>query len=205
MQIRQSLLEGDSNVFLDKYDRYQLSRIAKSYIASLLKHAPEFTAITNQWVNSYKRLVPGYETPIYVAWGRMNRSALIRIPAPHEPDKEIEISMEFRCLDSACNPYFAFSVMLAAGLEGIEKEYKLASPIEENLFEMTEKERKERGTRTLPQSLSEAIKLTENSELVRKCLGEHAFASFIKNKKSEWDGYQTQVTDYELKTYLPTL
>ena len=204
MHVHQSLFKGERNAFFDKNDEYHLSKIGKSYMAGLLKHAPEITAITCQWVNSYKRLIPGYEAPCYISWARRNRSDLIRIPQ-YEPGKEYATRLEYRSPDPACNPYLVFAVMLAAGLEGIEKGYELPAPVEENVFEMAEDERQRRGIETLPGSLSEAILLTEDSELVRKALGDHLFNSFIKNKKIEWDLYRTQVTDYELKRYLPIL
>ena len=204
MHTHQSLFRGDRNAFFEKDDEYHLSKIAKYYIAGLLKHAPEITAVTNQWINSYKRLVPGYEAPVYLSWARRNRSDLIRIPE-YRPGREKSTRIEFRAPDPACNPYLAFSVMLAAGLEGIEKKYEVPEPIEENVYEMTEEERQKRSIGTLPASLLEAILLTEKSELVRKALGEHVFAAFIKNKKIEWDQYRTQVTDYELNKYLPIL
>ena len=204
MHVHQSLFKGDRNAFFDKNDEYHLSKTAKCYIAGLLKHAPEITAVANQWVNSYKRLVPGYEAPVYLSWARRNRSDLIRIPE-YRPGREKATRVEFRSPDPACNPYLAFSVMLAAGLEGIEKEYQIPDAVEGNVYAMTEEERRERGIGTLPASLWEAILLTENSEVVRKALGDHVFNAFIQNKKIEWDQYSTQVTDYELKKYLPIL
>ena len=204
MHVHQSLFKGERNAFFDKKDDYHLSKIGKGYMAGLLKHAPEITAITNQWVNSYKRLIPGYEAPCYISWARRNRSDLIRIPQ-YEPGKEYATRLEYRSPDPACNPYLVFAVMLAAGLEGIEKGYKLPAPVEENVFEMAEDERQRRGIETLPGSLFEAILIIEDSELVRKALGDHLFNSFIKNKKIEWDLYRTQVTDFELKRYLPIL
>jgi glutamine synthetase len=204
MHVHQSLFKGDRNAFFDKADEYHLSKIGKCYLAGLLNHAPEITAITSQWVNSYKRLIPGYEAPVYISWARRNRSDLVRIPE-YQPGKENATRVEFRSPDPACNPYLAFSVMLAAGLEGIEKEYEMPDPVEENVFEMGEEERARRGIGTLPGNLLEAIELTEGSELVRKALGDHVFYTFIKNKKIEWDLYRTQVTDYELKRYLPIL
>jgi glutamine synthetase len=204
MHVHQSLFNGERNGFFDSEDTYSLSKTAKHYIAGLLKHAPEITAITNQWVNSYKRLVPGYEAPVYLSWARRNRADLVRVPE-YKPGKENSTRVEFRSPDPACNPYLAFAVMLAAGLEGIEKEYEIPDPIEENVYEMSEEERRRRGINTLPGSLWEAILLTEHSEVVRKALGEHVFHTFIKNKKIEWDNYRTQVTDYELKKYLPIL
>jgi glutamine synthetase len=204
MHVHQSLFKGDRNAFFDKNDQYNLSKIAKHYIAGLLKHAPAITAVTNQWINSYKRLVPGYEAPVYLSWARRNRSDLIRVPE-YRPGKENSTRVELRSPDPACNPYLAFSVILAAGLEGIEKEYAVPDPIEENVYAMTEEERQKRGIDTLPASLLEAIQLTEKSELVRKALGDHVFDAFIANKKIEWDQYRTQVSEYELKKYLPIL
>ena len=204
MHTHQSLFKGGKNAFFDKNDKYHLSKVGKHYIAGLLRHAPEITAITNQWINSYKRLVPGYEAPVYLSWAERNRSDLIRIPV-YKPGKENATRIEFRSPDPACNPYLAFALMLAAGLEGIEKEYKLPEPIEENVFEMGETERNRRGIKTLPGNLHEALLLTEKSELVRKALGDHIFFSFIKNKKIEWDRYRIHVTDYELDKYLPIL
>ncbi len=204
MHVHLSLFNGDSNAFFDKGDEYYLSRTAKRFIAGLLKHAPEITAVTNQWVNSYKRLVAGYEAPVYLSWARRNRSDLIRVPE-YRPGREKSTRIEFRSPDPACNPYLAFSVILAAGLEGIEKEYEVPDPVEENVYDMTEEERQKRGIGTLPASLLEAILLTDKSELVRKALGDHIFKALIKNKKIEWDHYRAQVTDYELKNYLPIL
>ncbi len=204
MHVHQSLFKGDRNAFFDRDDEYYLSKMAKCFIAGLLKHAPEITAVNNQWVNSYKRLVPGYEAPVYLSWARRNRSDLVRVPE-YRPGREKSTRIEFRSPDPACNPYLAFSVMLAAGLEGIEKQYEVPDPVEENVYEMTEEERQKRGIGTLPAGLLEAILLTEKSELVAKALGEHVFSAFIQNKKIEWDRYRTQVTDYELKKYLPIL
>jgi len=204
MHVHQSLFKGERNAFFDKDDDYHLSRIARSYIAGLLAHAPEITAVTNQWVNSYKRLVPGYEAPVYLSWARRNRSDLIRVPE-YRPGREKATRIEYRSPDPACNPYLAFSVMLAAGLEGIEKGLEPPKPVEENVYEMTEQEREKRGIGALPASLLEAILLTEKSEVVRKALGEHVFEAFIQNKKIEWNQYRAQVTEYELKKYLPIL
>ncbi len=204
MHVHQSLFKGERNAFFDKNDAYHLSKTAKYYIAGLLKHAPEITSITSQWVNSYKRLVAGYEAPVYLSWARRNRSDLVRVPE-YRPGREKATRVEFRSPDPACNPYLAFSVMLAAGLEGIEKEYEVPEPVEENVYEMTEEQRQKKGIDTLPASLSEAIQLTEKSDLVRKALGDHVFSAFIQNKKIEWDQYRTQVTEYELKKYLPIL
>ena len=204
MHVHQSLFRGDKNAFHTEDNEYHLTEEARKYIAGLLKHAPEITAVCNQWVNSYKRLVPGYEAPVYLSWARRNRSDLIRVPE-YKPHRERATRVEFRSPDPACNPYLAFSVMLAAGLEGIEKSYEVPEPVEENVYEMTEAEREKRGIGTLPSSLWDAIKLTEQSELVRKALGDHVFNAFITNKKIEWDQYRTQVTDFELLRYLPVL
>jgi len=204
MHVHQSLFKGEHNAFFDKNDSYHLSKIARGYIAGLLARAPEITAVTNQWVNSYKRLVPGYEAPVYLSWARRNRSDLIRVPE-YRPGREKATRIEFRSPDPACNPYLAFSVMLAAGLEGIEKGLEPPPPVEENVYEMTAEERQKRGITTLPASLLEAILLAEKSEIVRQALGEHVFEAFIQNKKIEWDQYRAQVTEYELKKYLPIL
>jgi glutamine synthetase len=204
MHVHQSLFRGERNAFFDAKDSYHLSKEARCYVAGLLKYAPEITAVTNQWINSYKRLVPGYEAPVYLSWARRNRSDLIRVPE-YRPGREKATRIEFRSPDPACNPYLAFSVMLAAGLDGIEKGLQPPKPVEENVYEMTKEEKQSRGIGTLPASLLEAIMLAEKSEVVRKALGEHVFNAFIKNKKIEWDQYKAQVTDYELKKYLPIL
>ena len=204
MHTNQSLFKGDRNVFFSPDDPYHLSPIAKAYIAGLMRHARELTLITNQWVNSYKRLVPGYEAPVYITWARRNRSDLVRVPEC-KPGKDMATRIEYRAPDPACNPYLAFAVMLAAGLEGIEREYPLPEPTEENVFEMTDDERRERGIALLPGSLHEAIQAAEESELVRRCLGDHVFESLIKNKKIEWEAYRTHVTDFERERYLSIL
>ena len=204
MHCHQSLFKGENNSFFDKTDPYHLSDVARYYIAGLLKYAPEFCAISNQWVNSYKRLVPGYEAPVYLSWARRNRSDLIRVPE-YRPGKETSTRIELRSPDPACNPYLTFAVMLAAGLEGVEKKYQPPAPIEENVYEMSEEVRRQRGIATLPGSLDEAIKLFEKSDLMRKTLGEHVFNAFIENKKIEWNKYSVQVTDWERERYLPIL
>ena len=202
MHTHQSLFKDGHNAFFDPNGQYNLSDTARSYIAGLLKHAPEFTSITNQLINSYKRLVPGYEAPVYLSWARRNRADLIRVPG-YKPGKETATRVELRSPDPACNPYLAFSVMLAAGLEGIEKGYECPEPVEENVYVMGLEERTRRGIGTLPSTLFEAIQLTQQSELVRKALGDHVFNAFIQNKLIEWDDYKTQVTEFELKRYLP--
>jgi len=204
MHTHQSLFKGSKNAFFDPKDEMHLSAEARGYIAGLLRHAPELTLVCNQWVNSYKRLVPGYEAPVYISWARRNRSDMIRVP-DYKPGREMATRIEFRSPDPACNPYLAFAVMLAAGLEGIEKKYELPSPVERNVYEMTAAEREELNIGTLPGSLGQAIELAENSDLVRKALGDHVFENLIENKKIEWDNYRSMVTGYELERYLPVL
>jgi glutamine synthetase len=204
MHTHQSLFKGSRNAFYDRKDKYHLSKVAKGYIAGLLKHASEITSVCNQWVNSYKRLVPGYEAPVNVAWARRNRSALVRVPM-YKPGKEQATRIELRSPDPSCNPYLAFSVMLAAGLEGIEKGYKLSDPVEQDIFHMSDKEKKKVGISSLPGSLAKAIEITEKSEVVRRALGNHVFNNFIDSKKIEWDEYRTHVHPYELGKYLSIL
>ncbi|MCG2713358.1 MAG: glutamine synthetase family protein [Candidatus Omnitrophica bacterium] len=204
MHVHQSLFSGDKNAFFSKDNGDHLSDTAKKFIAGQLKHAREMSAIFAQWVNSYKRLVPGYEAPVYIAWSKRNRSALIRVPVYH-PGKEKATRAELRCPDPACNPYLTFAVMLHAGLEGIEKSYKLPEPMEKNLYHLSGEERKELGIGSLPDSLGEAVLIAEQSELVKKALGEHVFGRFIELKKKEWEDYRIQLTKYELEKLLPIL
>ncbi len=204
MHTHQSLFNGDSNAFFSKSDKYNLSDAAKKFIAGQLKHAKEMSAVFAQWVNSYKRLVPGYEAPVYIAWSKRNRSALIRVPVYH-PGKEKATRAELRCPDPACNPYLTFAVMLQAGLEGIEKGYKLPEPMEKNLYHLSSEERKELGIDSLPDSLGEAVLVAEQSKLVKQALGEHVFSRFIELKKKEWEDYRIQLTKYELDNLLPIL
>jgi len=204
MHVHQSLFKRERNAFFDKNGKYHLSKIALSFLAGLLKYAPEFTAVTSQWVNSYKRLVPGYEAPVYLSWATRNRSDLIRVPE-YKPGKEEATRFELRSPDPACNPYLCFSVMLTAGLAGLEEGLEAPEPVEENVYHMPEEEKKRRGIGSLPASLLEAIQLAEKSEIVRKALGDHVFNAFIENKKIEWDRYRVHVTDYELERYLPIL
>jgi len=204
MHVHQSLFQGDKNLFFDRDDEFHLSVMAKQYIAGLMKHAREITAVTNQWVNSYKRLLPGYEAPVYISWARRNRSTMVRVPM-YKPGKEVATRIEFRAPDPACNPYLAFAVMLAAGLKGIEKGYELCAPIEEDIFEMLPAEIEARRIKTLPGNLYEAICEVEKSELVREALGDHVFNKFIQNKKIEWDEYRTHVSRYEIEKYLPIM
>ena len=204
MHTHQSLFKGDRNAFFDAKDKYFLSDIAKKYIAGLLKHAPEITMVCNQWINSYKRLVPGYEAPVYIAWARRNRSALVRVPL-YKPGKEKATRIELRSPDPACNPYLAFSVMLAAGLEGIEKGYNLPEPVEKDIYHLSDEEKKKLGIKSLPGSLIEAVEITEKSEVLRKALGDHIFNNLITNKKVEWDNYRIRIHPYEIERYLPIL
>ena len=204
MHTHQSLFQGDKNAFFDGADKYHLSKFCKHYIAGLMTHAPEITAICNQWVNSYKRLVPGYEAPVYVSWARRNRSAMVRVPM-YKPGKEKATRIEYRSPDPACNPYLAFAVMLAAGLKGVEKKYELPEPVEEDIFEMDEKARTKAGIVTLPGSLYEAIQAVSKSSLVKETLGDHIFEKFIENKKVEWDRFRTHISQFEIDNYLPLL
>lgn len=204
MHTHQSIFKGNKNIFFSSTDPYNLSDIAKKYIAGLLRHAPEFTLVTNQWVNSYKRLVPGYEAPVYLSWATKNRSDMIRIPG-YKPGKEVATRIELRSPDPACNPYLAFAVMLSAGLEGIENEYELVKPVERNVYNMTEKEREELGIGSLPKDLNEAIQIAKSSDWLRKTLGDHVYYKLIENKEMEWENYRAQVTSFELERYLPVL
>jgi len=204
MHVHQSLFKGGINAFHDPQDHYHLSQTAKSYIAGIMRHAREIAAVTNQWVNSYKRLVPGYEAPVYISWARRNRSTMIRVPM-YKPGKEQATRIEFRSPDPACNPYLAFAVMLAAGLRGVEENYPLPEPIEEDIYEMDEAARAQAGIESLPGNLFEALQEVEKSELVRQTLGDHIFNKFVANKKIEWDRYRIHVSQYEIEKYLPVL
>ena len=204
MHTHMSLFKGDKNAFFDASAQYHLSPMGTAFIAGLLAHAREICLVCSQWVNSYKRLVPGYEAPVYLSWAQRNRSDLIRVPV-YKPGKEKATRIEFRSPDPACNPYLAFAVMLTAGLEGIEKGYKCPPPVEENVYEMSAEERAARGIDSLPEDLGHAIELAEGSAIVRKALGDHIFGKFIANKKIEWERYRAQVHGYELDRYLPIL
>jgi glutamine synthetase len=204
MHTHQSLFKGKKNAFFNAKDKYNLSAAGKSYIAGIMKHAREMAAITNQWVNSYKRLVPGYEAPVYVSWARRNRSAMVRVPM-YKPGKEQATRIEFRSPDPTCNPYLAFACMLAAGLKGIKEKYKLPDPVEEDIYEMDEAARQRVGIDSLPGNLFEAIQEIEKSELVRATLGDHIFDKFVENKRIEWDAYRTHVSQYEIEKYLPIM
>lgn len=204
MHTHLSLFEGDVNAFHDPGDPYGLSKVGRCFVAGLLRHAREITAVTNQTVNSYKRLIQGYEAPTYICWARNNESALVRVPIPKK-GKESSTRIEFRSPDPVCNPYLAFSVMLAAGLEGIEQGYELPPEATNNIFEMTPEERAVEGIGALPQSLAEAVDVMERSELVAAALGEHVFDYFIRNKRSEWASYREQVTPWEVERYFGTM
>ena len=199
-----SLFEGDRNAFFDPTDRYYLSKTARSFVAGLLRHAREISAVTNQWVNSYKRLVPGFEAPLYVCWGVSNRSALVRVPLT-KPGKEAAARIEYRAPDPACNPYLAFALILTAGLHGIEQEYELPAEATNDIYAMTDAERSDAGIAQLPESLPEAIAEMQRSELVREALGEHLFEWFIANKRAEWNEHRSYVTGLELERNLPRL
>jgi len=204
MHVNMSLFKGARNAFFDPKDPYHLSKTAKHFLAGILMYVPEMTLVLNQWINSYKRLVPGYEAPVYVTWAQRNRSDLVRIPS-YKPGKESAVRIELRSPDPACNPYLAFSAILAAGLEGIKKKLEPPAPTEENVFELSDEERRRRDIRTLPGSLQDAINLAKTSKLLRQALGDHVLESFLRNKQIECDRFHRTVTDYELKTYLPLL
>ena len=204
MHTHLSLFEGDRNAFHGAGKQFELSTVARSFIAGLLRHAPEITAVTNQYVNSYKRLWGGAEAPSYVCWGHNNRSALVRVPM-YKPGKGNSSRVEYRALDSAANPYLAFAVLLAAGLKGIEMGYELPDGAEDDVWELTDSERRVLGIEPLPQSLDEAVRVMERSELVAETLGEHVFDFVLRNKRREWDEYRGQVTPGELRRFLPSL
>lgn len=204
MHTHQSVFKGDKNLFFDKNDEYNLSGTAKSYVAGLLKYCREFCMVTDQYVNSYKRLVPGFEAPVYLAWGRANRTALIRVPATR-PGKEKACRVEYRAPDPACNPYLAFVVMLGSGLKGVEEGLELEPPRENDIYEMHDEEREKAGIVSLPTDLKEATNNFKKSALMKELLGEDLHQKLVENKEIEWDNYRIQVTDYELKKYLPIL
>jgi glutamine synthetase len=204
MHTHVSLFEGDRNAFYDSENPYELSATGKAFVAGLLRHAREISAVTNQWVNSYKRLIVGGEAPSAVCWGHANRSALVRVPM-YKPAKAASRRVEIRTPDSACNPYLAYAVILAAGLRGIQEGYELPPAAEDDVWSLSEAERKAAGYASLPQNLGEALTELENSELVAEALGEHVYDFFLRNKRVEWDGYRSEVTPYELRTGLPIL
>jgi glutamine synthetase len=204
MHTHQSLFASGRNLFFDEHDPTHLSSTAKSYIEGLLRHAAEITLVTNQWVNSYKRLVPGYEAPVYVSWAQRNRSTLVRVPQ-YRPGNEPSTRAEFRSPDPACNPYLAFAVMLAAGLRGIEEGYELRPAMEADIYTMTPEERERCGIEMLPGSLSEAIGLARESSLVRETLGDESFEKLLRNKTAVWDAYRSIITPHEMENDLPVL
>ena len=204
MHTHMSLFEGDTNAFFDASGQYRLSKVGRQFMAGLLRHAPEITAVTNQYVNSYKRLWGGGEAPSFVCWGHNNRSALIRVPL-YKPDKGQSSRIEYRAIDSAANPYLAYALLLAAGLKGIENEYELPAETEDNVWNLTDSERRAMGIEPLPQSLDHAIRKFEESELAAETLGEQVFSHMLANKRAEWAAYRTQVTPFELKRNLETL
>jgi len=206
MHVHQSLFNKDGNAFFDANDPegFNLSKTAKHYIAGLLKYAPEFCAVTNPLVNSYKRLVPGYEAPVYIAWARRNRSALVRVPM-YKPGKEVATRLELRSPDPTANPYLAFAVMLGAGLKGIEEQLELAPEATNNIFKMSDAELEAAKIYTLPGTLGEAIDKFEASELMKEVLGDHIHSFYVKNKRAEWDSYRLQVSEWEIERYLPNV
>ncbi len=204
MHTHQSLFEGDKNAFFAPDNSYHLSDVARYFLGGLLKYAPEITIVLNQWVNSYKRLVPGYEAPAYICWGTKNRSALVRVPE-YKPGKENATRLELRSPDPACNPYLAFAVMLGAGLRGIEEKLEPPEPVEVDVYRLSEEELRARNIGMLPANLYDAIKLAEQNDLLRETLGEHIYNTLLANKRMEWDEYRIRVTEYEVEKYLPIL
>jgi glutamine synthetase len=204
MHTHVSLFEGDRNAFFEAGAEYQLSKTGRQFIAGVLRHASEITVVTNQWVNSYKRLLGGGEAPSYICWGHNNRSAMVRVPM-YKPQKGVSTRIELRTIDSACNPYLAYAVVLAAGMKGIQEDYDLPREAEDDVWSLTERERKSLGIEPLPTSLSEAIRVAEDSELLAETLGEHVFDFFLRNKRTEWQEYRTQVSAFELDRMLPVL
>ncbi len=204
MHTHMSLFDGDSNAFHEPGAPYQLSKVGRQFIAGLLRHGAEITAVTNQWVNSYKRLWGGGEAPAHLTWGHNNRSAMVRVPM-YKPAKGQSSRVEVRTLDAACNPYLAFALMLSAGLKGIEEDYELPAETEDDVWGLTSAERQAMGIEPLPTSLYEAIRVMEKSELVADTLGEHVFDFFLRNKRAEWDDYRGEITRFELERYLPGL
>lgn len=204
MHTHVSLFEGDRNAFFEAGAEYQLSKTGRHFIAGVLNHAAEISCVTNQWVNSYKRLIGGGEAPPYICWGHNNRSAMIRVPM-YKPNKGPSTRVELRTIDSACNPYLAFAVILAAGLKGIEEEYPLPREAEDDVWSLTPSERKALGIKPLPPSLVDAISVAEDSELLAETLGEHVYDFFLRNKRAEWEEYRTQVTPFERDRMLPVL
>ena len=204
MHTHLSLWSGDRNAFHDPDDEMGLSSVARGFIAGLLRHAGEITAVTNQLVNSYKRLVAGFEAPVHISWARNNRSALVRVPVPKRGKEDRGTRLEYRAIDPACNPYLAFAVILTAGLRGIQHGYELPAETTRNLFEESEADRRAGDEGLLPTNLAAALDLMEGSDLVRETLGEHIFEWFLRNKRAEWAAYRTHVSSFELQRYLRT-
>ncbi len=204
MHTHVSLFEGDRNAFFEAGSEYQLSKTGRQFIAGILHHASEISVITNQWVNSYKRMMGGGEAPSYICWGHNNRSAMIRVPM-YKPNKGQSTRIELRTVDSASNPYLAFAVMLAAGMKGVDEGYELPPEAEDDVWSLNERERKALGIEPLPKSLYDAINIAENSELLAETLGEHVFEFFLRNKRSEWEDYRSQVSAYERDLMLPVI
>jgi len=204
MHTHVSLFEGDNNAFFEAGAEYQLSQTGRQFIAGILRHAQEISCITNQWVNSYKRMLWGAEAPSYVCWGHNNRSAMVRVPM-YKPLKGGSTRIEVRTLDSACNPYLAYAVVLAAGMKGIEEDYELPREAEDDVWSLTERERTSLGIDPLPKSLHDAIAIAEDSELLAETLGEHVFDFFLRNKRAEWDDYRGRVSPYERSKMLPVI
>lgn len=204
MHTHVSLFEGDTNAFFEAGAEYQLSKTARHFIAGILRHASEITCVTNQWVNSYKRLIGGGEAPSYMSWGHNNRSAMVRVPM-YKPNKGQSTRIELRTIDAACNPYLAYAVVLAAGMKGLEEEYELPHEAEDDVWSLTDRERKALGLEQLPKTLYEAIKIAEDSELLAETLGEHVYEFFLRNKRAEWEEYRGQVSAFERDRMLPVL
>ena len=204
MHVHQSLFKGERNLFFKASDKHFLSDLAKQYTAGILKHVREITLVLNQWVNSYKRLVPGYESPVYICWAMRNRSALVRVPL-YKPGKENATRIELRSPDPACNPYLAFAAMLEAGLTGIDKKYKLTDPTEKDVYHLSAEDRIAMGMDSLPGSLIEAIEIAEQSKLLKRVLGDHVYNELLMSKRTEWNNYRSRVFPYEIETYLPML
>jgi len=204
MHTHVSLFEGDENAFFEAGAEYQLSKTGRHFIAGILRHAPEITCVTNQWVNSYKRLIGGGEAPSYISWGHNNRSALVRVPM-YKPNKGQSTRIELRSIDAACNPYLAYAVVLAAGMKGLEEEYELPREAEDNVWSLNDRERKALGLEQLPKNLYDAIKIAEDSELLAETLGEHVYEFFLRNKRAEWEEYRGQVSAFERDRMLPVI
>jgi glutamine synthetase len=204
MHTHVSLFDGDQNAFYEAGAEYQLSKTGRQFIAGILTHAAEIACVTNQWVNSYKRLISGGEAPSYICWGHNNRSAMVRVPM-YKPNKGQSTRIELRTIDAACNPYLAFAVILAAGMKGIENGYELPREAEDDVWALSDRERRSLGIEPLPTNLSEAIRIAEGSELLAETLGEHVFDFFLRNKRNEWEEWRSQVTQFERDKMLPIL